>query len=145
MSLAIATATVDATAAIKAVIEDIWTGAGQDAALIFWNDTTNNAQAGALWMRIVVDFGSNTAGDWNSLNRQIGLIQLRIFGPLNAGTGRIRAIADAFKAALNRTQSGGVIFQNPFTGEGSRGPFRASSGAYAGQGLDVPFYYWEAL
>lgn len=147
MSLAVATGTVTATASIKELIESTWTAAGQDTTLLFWRNTTNQPRAGATHCRINLDFGSSVAATWGegATNQQFGLIQLRIYGPSNEGAGGIRAIADAFKAAFTRTRADEVIFQNPFTGDGPRGPFRADSGALAGQGLDVPFYYWEVV
>lgn len=148
MSLAIATGSVSAEAAIAAALEAVWTGEGLDADYIFYDDTTNQSAANVKWMRVTVEFGSSIPSSWGgsgATNVRTGLILLQIFGPTNKGGGDIKALADSISAALTRQTAGDVRFSNYTTGEGPRGPGRVIKGSWAGRRLDVPFHYWEVL
>lgn len=145
MSLAIATGTVNSTAAIEAAIAAVWVAEGLDDDHIFYTDTVNQPPANVKWLRVTVEFGSNSPAGFGGGGIQSGLIQLQFFGPGNKGGGDLHALADAFKAALTRQTAGDVRFYNQFTGDGPRGPSKTNSGAWAGRRLDVPFHYWEVL
>lgn len=144
MSFAVATATTDTTAIIKALAVAAWvTDAGMDAAHLVWGNATHQPPVTVNWVRATILPGRSNAASWGvgGVNAKVGLVRLLIFGPKNVGDAPLNAIADFFIARFERQLSSGVAFQGTF-GDGIDGPVPVPERSWATVRLDVPFHYW---